>query len=329
MPGMNRRQALLTAGALGAALAIPAALAQAKMPRVAIFTFGSRFNARARTEAFLKGMRELGYEDGRNVQFEWRFANGQPDLVKDIAVELSRAHIDVIVSASTLTTDALLQATSTIPIVMATVEDPVISGFVKSLAHPETHVTGLTSNAIEQVPRHMELLLKAVPSVKRVAALVNPASAIYAAYRARVEWASRSARVRLAMMDATNFRDIERVFAKIQSAPVGGMLVMSDGSFYTERNTITELAARYRVPAVYPQQGYAEAGGLMSYGQNVEYNYTRAASYVDRILKGANPADLPIEEPANAELVINRNTARSLGLALPPELLKRAVKIIG
>ena len=328
---MNRRQALLRAGALGAALFLPAARAQApaKIPRVAVFTYGSRFNARSRTDALLKAMRELGYEEGKNVQYVWRFANGQPDLLRELAIEMSREKLDVIVSASTLTTDALLQATSTIPIVMATVEDPVISGFVKSLARPETNVTGLTANAIEQVPRHMELLLKVAPGLGKVAALVNPGNAIYAAYRSRLEWAARSARVRLIMMDASNYRDIEGAFRSLAAAPVGGLIVMSDGTFYTERNTIAELAARYRIPAVYPQQGYVDAGGLMSYGQNLEGNYTRAAAYVDRILKGEKPSEMPIEQPANNELVVNRNAARSLGLTLSPDLVKRANKVIG
>jgi putative ABC transport system substrate-binding protein len=327
---MNRRRILLGLTALGMGVVIPArAQAPAKVPTVAIFTFGSRFNARTRTEAFLKAMRELGYEEGRNIRYESRFANGQPDLLRDLAQEIAREHVEVVVSASTLTTEALLQATSSVPIVMAAVEDPVISGFVKSLARPETNVTGLTSNAIDQVPRHMELLLKAVPGLGKAACLMNPTNAVYAAYRARVEWVAKSSRVRLAVSDATNYRDIERAFKALNEAPIGGLIVMSDSTFYTERNTITELAARFRIPAVYAQRAYVEAGGLISYGSNYEFNYTRAASYVDRILKGEKPGEMPIEEPANYELVVNRNAAKSLGLALSTDLLKRANKVIG
>ena len=166
MRGMNRRLALLGLTALGSFLVLPARAQDRhhRIPRVAIFTFGSRYNARSRTEAFLKAMRELGWEEGKNIQYEWRFNNGQPDLMREAAVELARDKIDAVVSASTMTTEVLLQATSSVPIVMATVEDPVLSGFVKSLARPETNVTGLTNNTIEQVPRHMELLLKVVPS---------------------------------------------------------------------------------------------------------------------------------------------------------------------
>jgi putative ABC transport system substrate-binding protein len=328
---MDRRRILLALAAAGASLALPGARAQApaKLPRVALFNFGSRFNARSRTDAFVKAMRDLGYEDGKNVHYESRHANGQPDLLRDLAVELSRANVDVVVSASTITTDALLHATSAIPIVMATVEDPVLSGFVKSLARPETNVTGLTTNAVELVPRHMDLLLKAVPGLGKAAALVNPGNAIYAPYRARLEATARSARVRLTLIEAGNYRDIEQGFKGLAAAPVGGLIVMSDSSFYTERSTITELAARFRVPAVYPQQGFVDAGGLMSYGQSLEGNYVRAASYVDRILKGEKPAEMAIEQPANYELIVNRNAARSLGLALSNELLKRANKVIG
>ena len=330
---MNRRRVLLGLTALGTGLALPAARAQAqapaKLPRVAIFTFGSRYNARSRTEAFLKAMHDLGYEENKNILYESRYANGQPDLLRDLAQEIAREHVDVVVSASTLTTEALLQATSTVPIVIAVVEDPVISGFVKSLARPETNVTGLTANAVDQVPKHMELLLKAVPGVGKAAALMNPTNAIYSAYRTRLEWVAKSARVRLTVSDATTYRDIERAFKAFGDSPVGGLIVMSDSTFYTERNTITELAARFRIPAVYPQRAYAEAGGLISYGQSYEFNYIRAASYVDRILKGEKPAEMAIEEPGTHELVVNRNAARSLGLTIPPDLLKRATKVIG
>jgi putative ABC transport system substrate-binding protein len=328
---MNRRHALFVLTSVGAALILPGARAQApaRMPRVALFTFGSRYNARTRTEAFVKAMRDLGYEEGRNVHYESRFANGQPDLLRELALEISRQSVDVVVSASTLTTEALLQATSSVPIVMAAVEDPVISGFVKSLARPETNVTGLTANAVEQVPRHMELLLKTVPGLGKAAALMNPTNAVYAAYRSRLEGVARSSRVRLAVTDATTYRDIERAFRAFADSPVGGLIVMSDSTFYTERNTITELAARFRIPAVYPQRAYVEAGGLISYGQNYEYNYTRAAAYVDRILKGEKPGEMAIEEPAHHELVVNRNAAKSLGIALSADLVKRADKVIG
>ena len=327
---MNRRLAILGLSALGSSLILPArAQDRQRLPRVAMFTFGSRYNARSRTEAFVKAMRDLGWDEGKNIQYEWRFNNGQPDLMRESAVELAHDKVDAIVSASTMTTEALLEATSSVPIVMATVEDPVLSGFVKSLARPETNVTGLTNNTIEQVPRHMELLLKVVPSLAKVAALMNPNNAIYAPYRARLEAVARAAHVRLVILDASNYRDIERVFKDLPAARVGGLIVMSDGNFYTERSTIAELAARFRIPAIYPQQAYVDAGGLMSYGQNLEGNYVRAAYYVDRILRGEKPAEMAIEQPANVELVLNRNAARSLGVALPGDLLKRAHKVIG
>jgi putative ABC transport system substrate-binding protein len=331
MPRMNRRHLLLRLAGLGLASALAPARAQyaAAMPRVAVFTFGSAPNARGRTEAFQKGMRELGYVEGTNVRYEWRSANGQPDLLRRMAAETVRERPDVIVSTSTLTTQALFAATRSIPIVMGAVEDPVASGFVKSLARPETNVTGLTSNVLTQVGRFVELLAMAVPRLPRLAALTNPDNATYDPFRKRLDSIARAGRMRLVLVDATGGREIEHAMRKAAAERASGMVVMSDGNFYTERATIAELAAKFRIPAIYPQQGYVDAGGLMSYGQNLEYNFFRAASFVDRILKGAKPADLPVEQPANYELVVNREAARAIEIELPQELLRRADKVIG
>jgi putative ABC transport system substrate-binding protein len=328
---MKRRDAIVRLAALGWFAFVPSARSQppAKLPRVVTLTFGSPYNARSRAEAFRKGMRELGYEEGTNVRYEWRSANGQADLLREMALALSREKVDVIVSSSSTTTEALVQATKTIPIVMATCEDPVVSGFVRSLAHPEANVTGFSDNALDQLPRHMELLAKAVPSLTRAAALMNPSNSIYAAYRSRLEAAAKALRVQLVVVDAANSRDIDRAFSELEAQRIDALVVMSDGFFYTDRTTITELANRFRVPAIYPHQGYTEAGGLMSYGPNIDYNYFHAATFVDKILRGARPADLPIEQPANQELIVNRGAARSIGLALPADLVKRARKVIG
>jgi putative ABC transport system substrate-binding protein len=212
---------------------------------------------------------------------------------------------------------------------MAAVEDPVASGFVKSLARPETNVTGLTANVLNQVPRFVEFLALAVPGITKAAALTNPTNVTHDPYRKRLDSTARAMKLRLMLLDATDAREIERAFRRAAAERVGGMVVMSDGSFYTERATITELAAKFRIPAIYPQQGYADAGGLMSYGQKLEYNFFRAATYVDKILKGAKPAELPVEQPANYELVVNRDAASAIDLTLPPELLRRADKVIG
>ena len=325
-----RRREFLT-GALGACAWLRSARAQApaKVPRVAILTYGSASNARSRSEAFQRGMRDLGYVEGRNVRYEWRSANGQPDLLRDLALELSRRDVDVIVSSSTGTTDALLQATKSIPIVMTTVDDPVARGFVRSLARPGSNVTGLTTNILDHVAKFLDLLASAVSGLTTAAALMNPANSIYRPYRTRLEAAARASRVRLVVLEATTPGEIERAFGRAAADRVGGVVVMSDRFLYSERIYIAELAARLRLPAIYPQQGYSDAGGLMSYGQNSEDNYFRASAYVDKILKGAKPAVLPIEQSSNFELVINRDAARAIGLALPQELLRRARRVIG
>jgi putative ABC transport system substrate-binding protein len=325
---MNRRHAVIGLAALGLAC-IARAQAPAKIPRVVTVTFGSPYNAKTRIEAFRKGMSELGYEDGRNVHLEWRSANGQPDLLRSLAAELARGGADVIVSSSSTTTEALVAATKTVPIVMASAEDPVASGFVRTLARPDSNVTGLTANGMEQISRHVEMLVKAIPQLSRVAALMNPANPIYSIYRARLEAAAKASRLRLVFADARTSREIERAFFGLESKQVGALVVMSDGVFYTDRKLITELAERFRLPAIYPHQGYSAEGGLMSYGQNLEENYFRAAAFVDRILKGANPAELPVEQPPNHELIINRKAARAIGFTFPAELVKRANKVIG
>ncbi len=301
----------------------------AKLPRVVTVTFGSPYNARSRTEAFRKGMLEHGYEDGRNVRMEWRSANGQPDLLREMTQALARENVEVIVSSSDTTTEALVKATKTVPIVIANSEDPVASGFVRSLARPDSNITGLSANGLDQIARQVELLVKAVPKLTRLAALLNPTNTIYAAYRSRLEVAARALRLRLVVVDATTPREVDHAFSTLETKGVGALVVMGDGFFYTERKALTELAERFRLPAIYPHQGYSAAGGLMSYGANIEYNYFRAAAFVDKILKGASPADLPIEQPANHELIVNRNAARSIGMSVPAELLKRAHKVIG
>ncbi len=328
---MYRRRVLIGIAAMGTLAMAPWTRAQApaKLPRVVTVTFGSPYNARKRTEAFRKGMLELGYEDGRNVRLEWRSANGQPDLMREMAQVLARQNVDVIVSSSPTTTEALLKATRTTPIVMATSDDPVAAGFVRSLARPDSNVTGLTANGIEQIPRYLELLMKAIPGLLRIAALMNPTNAIYASCRARLEAAARASRLRLVVADATTPQEIDRAFSELESQRIGALVVMSDGLFYTERKSIAELADRFRLPAIYPHQGYSDAGGLMSYAPNLDYNYYRAAAFVDRILRGANPAELPVEQPANHELIVNRNAAKAIGLNLPVELVKRARKVIG
>ena len=296
------------------------------MPRVVVLNSGPPVNFRARANAFTRGMRELGYVDGKNVHLEWESANGQEDLLKELSARIARDHPDVILSGSTVTTRALLAAKARAPIVMGQAEDPVLEGFVRSMTHPGGNVTGMSGSVLDQVRRQMELLAEVSPRLRRITALLNPTNTIYKTYRARIEF-SMPPGMRLAVVDAATPKEIERAFVRSRD-DTEGVIVMNDPLFFGERRSIAEQATAVRRPAVYPLRGYVEAGGLMSWGPNWEANFLRAASYVDRILKGAKPADLPIEPPARFELAANRDTARLLGITIPPEILRQA-SIIG
>jgi putative ABC transport system substrate-binding protein len=327
---LNRRGSIAALAALAGAAVIRGARAQSvmKIPRVTIVMFGSPANFRARREAFERGMSALGYVEGRNVQYDWRAANGQEDLLRNLAAEIARHKPDVIVSASTVTTRALQLATKLTPIVMGAAEDPVGEGFVASLEKPGANITGVTAGVLDLIPRQVELLGDAAPRVKRINALLNPTNTTYRRYRSRLEFAMRSG-MRLAVLDASTREQIDRVMSTLKTDPErDGIVVMSDPLFYNERRTITEQAARLRQPAMYSLRGYVEAGGLMSYGPNPEANFARAASYVDRILKGAKPGDLPVEGAPKYDFAINTDAARGLRLALKPELLKQATSLV-
>lgn len=325
---MSRRRTLAALASLAASAILPLHGEQVRVYRVGILTYGSRANFRSRADAFFAAMRALGYEEGRNVQYRWTSANGQDDLLQNFAREMARDPPDVVLSASALTTKVLQHASKTIPIVMAASEEPVMEGFVKSLAQPGTNITGISASVLDQIPRHMELLTEVSPRIRRVVALLNPDNPTHAAYRSRLEAAIRPPR-RFMMVEARNRDEIDRVFERRPRADEPeGLLVMNDPVLYTERRTIAEGAARLRQAAVYPLRGFVEAGGLMSFGPNPEASFTRAASFVDRILKGARPAQMAIEPAPRIELVLNRDAARSLGLGFPPDLLKQAATVI-
>ena len=298
------------------------------MPRVAVLTSGSSANARTRLDAFRKGMEELGYVEGRNVHYEIRSANGQLDLLREDARELAR-DADVIVSSSARTTRTLKEASVSIPVVMVAVDDPVADGFARSLAHPGANFTGLTANVLDQAPRMVELLSQASPKLARLAVLANPSNPTYRSFRARMESAGARAGARTIVLEASTPEQLETAFPATGEDVFDGLVVMYDTMLYSQRIRIVELARDTRRPVIYPQRGYVEAGGLMSYGPQIEQNYRRAASYVDRILKGAQPRDMAIEPPVRFELVINRIAARGLGVQLAPDFLKKADKIIG
>jgi putative ABC transport system substrate-binding protein len=325
---LHRRTSLLALAALGAAAAAPWARAQQKnrLPRVAILHSGAAANLTKRAEVFTKALRDLGYEDGRNVQLQWLSANGQADLLTEMAAQLAREAPEVVVSASAITTRSLRAATQRIPIVMAAAEDPVAEGFVRSLANTGNNVTGVSSSVLDQLRRQIELLSEMAPRLRRVTALLNPANPIYKTYRARVEF-NVPPGLRLTVVDASTPREMERAFTRARD-DTEGVLVMNDPDYYTLRREVTEQALSSRRPTIYPLRGFVEAGGLLSWGPNVEANFARTAWYVDRLLKGAKPSELPIETPSRFELVANRATARLLGISLPPDILRQA-SVIG
>jgi putative ABC transport system substrate-binding protein len=278
--------------------------------------------------AFRRGLRDLGWVEGRDFAIEARFAGGKPDRLPQLAAELVRQRVDLILVGSNQGALAASRATSAIPIVMVTTGDPVEGGLVASLARPGGNLTGVTALGWVLSAKRLELLKETVPGVTRVAVLANPTSPYTATFLAEREAAARTLGIELPVLQARDPAAVEQAFAAMASERPGALLVLADVMFIDHRRRIVELAARHRLPAVYPEREFVGAGGLMFYGASLADMYRRAAAYADRILKGAKPADLPIEQPTKLELVINLKTANALGLAIPPEVLARADQVV-
>ncbi len=279
-------------------------------------------------EAFKQRLRELGYVEGRTVTFEIRLANGRADRLAPLAAELARLKVDVILTAGTAAARAAKDATGTIPIVMATGGDPVGLGLVTTLGRPGGNVTGLTTLSRELSAKRLEMLREALPHATRIGLLWHRTSDIDALTKRETEEAARAAKVSLTLQGVDGPADFDRAFGAIVADGAGGLLVASSAMFYGHRRRLAELGLKHRVPTVFVFRDYVEAGGLMAYGPSYEELFQRAAGYVDRILKGARPADLPVEQPTTFELAINLKTAKALGLTLPPSVLARAAEII-
>ncbi len=282
-------------------------------------------------EAFRQGLRDLGYVEGRDIVIEFRSAEGKLERFPALAAELVALKVDVIVAANTSAALAAKQATTTVPIVFAGPTDPVTSGLVTSLARPGGNVTGLSNLVPELVGKWLELLKQAVSGVSRVAALWQPGGLGERTEKdilTRAEVAGRALGVRLQFVEARGPGDFDRAFSDMTKARAGALTVLPSGMFINERNRLVDLAAKNRLPAVYPWREFIDAGGLMAYGPNLPDLFRRAATYVDKILKGARPADLPVEQPTKFELVINMKTAKALGLTIPQSLLGRADQVI-
>jgi len=282
-------------------------------------------------EAFRQGLRDLGYADGRSVLIEYRSADGRPERLPVLAAELVALKVEVIVASDTAAAQAAKRATTTLAVVFIGAGDPVTSGLVNSLARPGGNVTGLSLLAPELVGKRLELLTQAVPGISRVAVLWQPGGSGGRTEELALKEAEAAAPalgVRLQFVEARGPADFDKAFSDMTKAGAGGLIVFGSAMLANERRRVVDLAARNRLPGVYGFREYVEAGGLMSYGPNVADLFHRAATFVDKILKGAKPADLPIEQPTKFELVINLKTAKALGLTIPPSVLARADHVV-
>ena len=275
-----------------------------------------------------RGLRDLGYVEGKDVAFEWRFANGAYERLPALATELVGLKVDVIVTDGTPSTLAAQKATRTVPIVFGGVGDPLGNGIVKSLARPGGNATGLSLLGEDTNRKQLELLSRMVPKLTRVAALCNLSNPTTPPLLKSLQAAAREAGLEVFPVEARNAEEMESAFASLGKERAGALVVIMDPFFIQQGRRIAEMAEKRRLPSMASLREYAESGGLMSYGQNRVYNYRRAAAYVDRILKGARPGDLPIEQSMKLELVLNRRTAKALGLEIPAELLVLADKVI-
>jgi putative ABC transport system substrate-binding protein len=316
---------VLTLGILSTPLAAHAQTPR-KTARIGYLSF--RSGPSYLEEAFRQGLRELGYFEGQNIAIEYRWADFKPDRASVLAEELVRLKVDVIVSTGGgISATAAKRTTETIPIVF-TAGDPVGVGLVTRLNRPGGNLTGISLLAPQLNPNRLELLKGAVPGVSRVAVLANPVNLSTAEALKELEGAARALRVKLQVLTARERQEIDTAFATMARERVQALLVTSDPMFLAQRERIVDLAAKHRLPAIFGWRESAEAGGLMSYATNLADMYRRLATYVDKILKGAKPGDLPIEQPTTSELVINLKTAKALGLTIPPSLLGRADRVI-
>ena len=328
---MDRRRFLLTslAGALAAPLGVEGQQA-GKLPTIGFL--GPPPSAGGLVQAFQQGLRELGYVEGRNIRIEYRYTDvalqGHPDLLPRLAEELVRLKPDVLVVSVTRAALAARNATRTIPIVMVSVPDPVAAGLVTNLARPGGNVTGMSRQTRELIGKTLQLLREALPQTVRVDLLADPTEPLSATMVEDARAAARLLGVQLKIVEVRAPAELEGAFATMRADGAGALLVVSGAGFYLNRARIVRLALRDRLPSVFQNREFVEAGGLLSYAPSTPANYRRAAVFVDKILKGAKPATLPIEQPTTFELVINLKTAKALGLTLPPSLLARADQVI-
>jgi putative ABC transport system substrate-binding protein len=298
-----------------------------KVPRIGVLVAASSIIISARLQAFRQGLRELGYVEGKNIVIEYRLAEGKLERLPALAAELGRLKVDLIVTGGPAPTRRAMEATATIPIVMAQDSDPVGNGFIASLARPGGNITGLSTLATEISGKQLELLKEVVPRLSAVAVIGTSTEPGNAQAMREAELASRTFGVQLQYVEVLHPKDIESAFRERRKR-ADAIVVLRSAVVISQRKEMVNLAEKNRVPTIYPQSEFVEDGGLMAYGVSISELFRRAATYVDKILKGSQPADLPVEQPTKFELVINLNTAKQIGLTIPPNVLARADKVI-
>lgn len=325
----NRRRLLVALGA--SALAAPfgsVAQQQAKVARIGFLGATSAVDFETQINALRSGLRELGYAEGKNIVIEYRWAEGKYDQLPALAAELVRLNVDLIVTRGTPAARVLQKATTTIPVIIYNVGDPVGVGLAKSLARPGGNITGFSNIASEIPAKHLEMLLSMAPKTSRVAVLVNPANEGYAVVLKTLQSAAQRTTAKILPVEAGTAQEIENAFSAMSRGKAGGVIVARDAFLNQQSSLIAKLAAKHRLPSIGAVSEYVEAGGLMSYGQDSLDVARRAAVDVDKVLKGAKPGDLPIQQPTIFELIINGKTAKALGLKVPYSLQIMANKVI-
>jgi putative tryptophan/tyrosine transport system substrate-binding protein len=316
----------------GALLTLPLAIeAQqaGKVLRIGFLSLNSAEELKPRLAALRQGLRERGWVEGQNIVIELRFAEGKVDRLPVLVAELIRLKVDIIVTTSSATTGAAKDATKSIPIVMAVSADALGEGLVTSLAHPGGNITGMTFLVGPEIAgKHLELLKEVAPAASRVAVLTNPTNRSHATLMRELTAAARAFGVQLQVLDARSPDQLDSAFAAMTRERAAALLVLTDAVFVGQRQRVADLAARSRLPAMYYQREFVDAGGLISYGASLSDMFRRAATHVDKVLRGAKPSDIPIEQPTKFELVINLKTAKALGITIPQSLLLRADEVI-
>jgi putative tryptophan/tyrosine transport system substrate-binding protein len=325
---MNRREFVVLLGASGAAWPFAARAQQpTKVPRIGYLRAGYASAQSDRIEALRTGLRQLGYVEGKNITIEFRFAE-RTEVLRELADDLVRAGVDIIFATSSIEVEAARQATKTIPIVFATHGDPVGVGHVASLARPGANITGLSMLLTELAAKELELLKEAVPHATRIGVLWDATNPSHRPAVLAMETAGERLGAKLVMVPVKAVEDYESAFSTMSGERVGSILVVSSALFVSQRAYLAELALKYRLPGMFAGREHVQAGGLISYAPDLSDLTRRAATYIDKILRGAKPADLPIEQASKYQLVINLKTAKALGLAIPPAQLARADEVI-